>query len=368
MNMVYEKNKQQAVFNQLAWIFNYQPQIEHQHFYSTGSSAEVKTEKKMNNFEGYESPVNNETISDEHFAALFREEQGKFNMSGHVLEVKNDFEKWVAVLNYDNPSLEDLKDKRAKVLTDLFEKGAFYDEANEMSRTHYKNDEIDFSGMVDEDKYRRHYEVFKRLVSFEDGFIIYNKDVNVGKFFYYHRKDKNAEVIRTAFFTCKRFVELIQDEMRKFSEANQGMFDKLPESRQEIIRRVETYIDRGDWQEPATNSNIKAMMRQVLGVGDQKLTADEKALSKVLWDLLETGQGERVSVTFANLIGYFWFYRYLPTTMKAPKLCQKFFRNENVIYQNINKGIPGKKNMPPRFKTILPLLDTYRPKIATIAE
>ena len=54
--------------------------------------------------------------------------------------------------------------------------------------------------------------------------------------------------------------------------------------------------------------------------------------------------------------------------MKGPKLCQIFFRKENVVYQNINKGRPGSDDMPPRFKKVLPLLDAYRPKTVTSIE
>ena len=176
------------------------------------------------------------------------------------------------------------------------------------------------------------------------------------------------EDIYNRLLTLLAVREAMIEKKRKTAETNRNMYEKLPDNRQEIIRRVEAYIDRGDWQEPATNEYIKAMMRQVLGVGAQRLTADEEELSKTLWDLFETGQGERVSVTFANLIGYFWSYQYLPATMKGPKLCQVFFRKENVVYQNINKGRPGSDDMPPRFKKVLPLLDTYRPKTVTSIE
>lgn len=310
----------------------------------------------------------NRKYSDEHFTSLFKQEQDRFIMSNNVLAVKNEFDKWMEESNYGEPSLEDLKEKRANVLAEFFDQGAFCEEAEQKSRTRYRNTEIDFGGMDREEHYRRCYEELGRLITFKDDFINYDKDVHVGKYFYYHRKDTGAEAIRTAFFACKRFVELIQDEMKKQSGANLGRFDLLPESRMEIIRRIEKYIDRGDWQEPATRENIKAMMRQVLGVGTQMLTADEETMSKILWDLFETGQGKRVSITFSNLIGYFAYYQYLPSNYKAPKLSQMFFRNEENVYQNINKGRPGNDNLPPRFGKVITLLDTYRPKAVSDSE
>lgn len=200
------------------------------------------------------------------------------------------------------------------------------------------------------------------------GNLFYLYKFNRERFAYHLYYMALPEEIYNRLLTLLAVREAMLAKKRKTAVANRGMFDNLPDNKQEIIRRVENYIDRGDWQQPATSENIKAMMRQVLGVGSQRLTADEEELSKTLWDLFETGQGERVSVTFANLIGYFWSYQYLPSTMKGPKLCQIFFRKENVAYQNINKGRPGNGNIPPRFKNVLPLLDTYRPKPTMITD
>lgn len=139
-------------------------------------------------------------------------------------------------------------------------------------------------------------------------------------------------------------------------------YEDLSEPRRNIIDKVENLIDNGDWINPASAENIKAFIRQVLGIGYRMLSPEEEKLSSILWDLFESGQGERVRITFQNLIGYCSYYNYLPPNKKSSKLNQEFFKNDAKVYQNIDKGKPGNVDMPPRFKQILPLLDKYRPK------
>ena len=139
-------------------------------------------------------------------------------------------------------------------------------------------------------------------------------------------------------------------------------FEDLPESRQIIIRQVENLIDNGEWQKPASAETIKVFIRQVLGIGYQMLSPEEESMSIKLWDLFESGQGDRIRVTFQNLIGYFSHYGYLPSSKGGDKLNHDFFKNKAKVYQNIDKGRPGNKEMPPRFNEILTLLDKYRPK------
>lgn len=142
---------------------------------------------------------------------------------------------------------------------------------------------------------------------------------------------------------------------------NSGAFEKLSESRQEIIYRLDSLIEKGDWVEPASIDTIKDFIRQVLGVGKKKLYGDEEGMSKVLWGMLENSEkGERV--TFQNLIGYFSFYKLLPEGKGSNSLNKQFFGRDAETYQNINHGRPGNNQMPQKFESILELLNNYRPK------
>lgn len=142
---------------------------------------------------------------------------------------------------------------------------------------------------------------------------------------------------------------------------NSGAFEKLSESRQEIIYRLDSLIEKGDWVEPASIDTIKDFIRQVLGIGKKKLYGDEEGMSKVLWGMLENSEkGERV--TFQNLIGYFSFYKLLPEGKGSNSLNKQFFGRDAETYQNINHGRPGNNQMPQKFESILELLNNYRPK------
>lgn len=142
---------------------------------------------------------------------------------------------------------------------------------------------------------------------------------------------------------------------------NSGAFEKLTESQKEIIIRLDTLIEKGDWIEPASVGSIKDFIRQVLGVGKKRLYGDEESMSKVLWGMLEnTQKGDRV--TFQNLIGYCSFYKLLPERKGSDLLNKDFFGKVTIPYQNIDHGRPGNKHMSQKFRSVLSLLDNYRPK------
>ena len=143
---------------------------------------------------------------------------------------------------------------------------------------------------------------------------------------------------------------------------NAGAFDNLPESRKEIIRRLDVLIEKGDWVEPATIENMKDYLRQVLGVGAMRLCNEEKNKSESLWKQLESGNNE--NVIFLKFVGYSSFYRLLPERKGDSRLKKDFFGDNGPAYQNIAHGKPGNSHMTEDFNSILSLLDKYRPKNA----
>ena len=143
---------------------------------------------------------------------------------------------------------------------------------------------------------------------------------------------------------------------------NAGAFDNLPESRQEMIFRLDALIEKGDWVAPATTDNMKGFLRQILGVGAKKLYSEEVKMSESLWRQFESGNNE--NVTFLKLIGYSSSYKLLPERKGDPKLKKDFFGSNGPSYQNIAHGKPGNNGMTEDFRYILPLLDRYRPKKA----
>ena len=91
------------------------------------------------------------------------------------------------------------------------------------------------------------------------------------------------------------------------SSQNEGAFENLPESRKEMIYRLDALIEKGIWVEPANVKSMKGFIRQVLGVGSKKLYNEEIKMSESLWNQFEIGNNE--NVTFLKLIGYLWKWR-----------------------------------------------------------
>lgn len=135
----------------------------------------------------------------------------------------------------------------------------------------------------------------------------------------------------------------------------------LTPRRQSILEQLLDYADKGDWVSEVTSENVKTMLKMVLGLGDSPLTGKEAEMSETLWKLLESGRGERLRVTWQNMIGYY-DDRHLLKQKSAPALNIDFFGDKDGS-DNINKGRPSRDNMSSGFREVLPLLDAYVPKL-----
>lgn len=135
----------------------------------------------------------------------------------------------------------------------------------------------------------------------------------------------------------------------------------LSTARQTIFNQLKDLADKGDWVNGITSEDIKAMLKIVLGLGEEPLSIKETEQSDTLWRLLENGRGERVMIVWQNLVGYF-DDKHLFKMKSAPALNMDFFGNKTGA-DNINKGRPSRGNMPTGFYDIIPLLDAYVPKV-----
>jgi hypothetical protein len=142
-----------------------------------------------------------------------------------------------------------------------------------------------------------------------------------------------------------------------------GNESSLSDSRQAILNQLLDLADKGDWIKDNIGEQVKAMLKTVLGQGDTLLKDNEAELSKKLWKLLENGRGDRVAIVWQNIVGYLdekgLFY-----LKGSPALNKDFFGNEK-NYSNIDKGRPRNQDngMSSGFREILPLLDTYVPRV-----
>lgn len=158
--------------------------------------------------------------------------------------------------------------------------------------------------------------------------------------------------------------EKVEDDTEKNeTERSVGVGESvLKAERQTIVDRLMELADKGDWADGITASDIKKMLKNVLGLGEAPLTDDNLSMSVTLWNMLEHGRGgDRVRITWQNLVGYL-DDKGLFKKKSSPKLNRDFFEDKNG-YDNINKGRPNsiswETNMPQDFQDVLPLLDTF---------
>lgn len=128
--------------------------------------------------------------------------------------------------------------------------------------------------------------------------------------------------------------------------------------RKEILTDLLNLVDKGDWNPYKIGNDVKQMLLTILGQGETKLNEKESRLSENLWYLLENGRGDRIKITWQNLVGYF-DEKNLFRLKGSPALNKDFFGNEEG-YTNIDKG-RDENNMPQRFYAILELLNAYCP-------
>lgn len=138
----------------------------------------------------------------------------------------------------------------------------------------------------------------------------------------------------------------------------------LSDERQLIFAELMALVENGDWVNGITAGDIKVMLRNVLGMGEVSLTAEQAELSGRLWLLLEAGRkGEngRVRIIWENIVGFLDEKR-LFVQKGSPALDEDFF-GDSKKYTNINKGRPGNDYMSNGFREILPLLEAFAPKL-----
>ena len=132
---------------------------------------------------------------------------------------------------------------------------------------------------------------------------------------------------------------------------------ELQGNRRDILLQLLALIDHGHWLAPASADGIRLMIRKTLGVVEPLTGADYEG-SQCLWRLLEQGKGDRVKVTFQNLIGYFISRKLLREG--SPARNKDFFGSDEG-YSNIDKGI-NESEMSQGFRSLLPFLDRFVPR------
>ena len=301
--------------------------------------------------------------SDEDYIKLFNDLQKDFNKSNVRRRAKTHYDQWREKVCLGQPSMEDMEEYRAGRLLNLFKKGMFAElVANMSSARHYPNEIVfqvkETDAPVTAKDVHKYYHCLHKICDYRDGMLTVIP-LKAGIYFYTHRKDKNASVLRTSFFKYMYKVDLVQQEMQEMQKRRGARLDGLPASRHQILETLAELVGYGEWVAPATDENILEMLYNALGVGMYELTDEDYEMSETLWSMLElTGN---LRVVWQNLIGYFAEHRFFVSTLGSPALNEMFFDNRD-YYQNIDKGRPSYKRKSKKWEHVQPLLDRFVPR------
>ena len=302
--------------------------------------------------------------TDADFKAIY--EQEKKEKEGLKEAALQEYNVWKETECFGSPTLEKLENYRLRTLLELFASGIFDTLVSKMVVTEKKEGEINFDVLDEETECRkawRNYTALRNFFEYETGKLNVRNASRLGRLFYSLANDKTVDDKIAALFLFKYKVALIHKRMQELKEQGNERNKMLNDKRKIILRNIDSFIEKGDWVLPATEENIKQVMRNVLNVGDYVLEGNDLELSKALWDLFENREGDATAVTWQNIVGYMHYYELLPQSKGSSQLQKMFFGNKDADkYTNIDKGKPSSKQVPSKFKKVLSLLDKYRVK------
>lgn len=279
---------------------------------------------------------------------------------------QQEYNVWEETECFGSPTLEKLENYRLRVLLELFASGIFDTLVSKMVVTEKKEGEINFDVLDDEAECRkawRNYTALRDFFEYETGLLNVRNASRLGRLFYSLVNDKAMDEKISALFLFIYKLALIQNRIQELKMLNNERKNMITSKRQIVLRNIDSFIEKGDWVLPATDENIKQMMRNVLNVGDYVLEGNDLELSKALWKLFENREGDATVVTWQNIVGYLYSYELLPQSKGSSQLQKMFFGSHDVDkYTNIDKGKITSTQMPAKFKKVLPLLDKYRVK------
>lgn len=152
-------------------------------------------------------------------------------------------------------------------------------------------------------------------------------------------------ILRRNIVQCGMFPELKKEFEEWMNSENDDT--SLSDSDQKLLKKLCSFIDRGNWQYPATNQNVRTFITELFKIRD----------FRDFFKVGNGGQSGREIISMANIIGYLKNYSLL--TEQPKKLSKTFFGHDDQV-NNINKGMNQDGNS--KYKELLPLLDEYREK------
>ena len=302
--------------------------------------------------------------ADADFKAIFDKEKKENEALKEAAQ--QEYKTWKETECFGAPTLEKLEQYRLRILLELFASGIFDSLVSKMVATEKKDGEINFDVLDEEAECRkawRNYAALRNFFEYEIGVLKLGNTSKLGRLFFTLVDDNRVDEKISALFLFVYRLALIQKRMQELKQLNNERNKTLTDKRRIVLRNIDSFIEKGEWVLPATEENIKQMIRNVLNVGDYVLEGQDLELSKALWDLFESREGDATAVTWQNIVGYLYSYELLPQSKGSSQLQKLFFgKNDVDKYTNIDKGKITSTQMPAKFKNVLPLLDKYRVK------
>jgi hypothetical protein len=301
--------------------------------------------------------------SNEDYLKLYEDQMKLFVKFRHRNSAIQSYRRWCEKDCLGSPTIEDLEEYRSVRLMRLFSTGIYKDRVSTMSRGKHYDNEVTFQ-VPEDDKVlsqkdvHKHYDCLRKMCDYEDHQLKV-VPLQVGIYFYTHRKDENAKEHRKAFLKYMTKVDMAQQQMLEMRKRRGLRLAELTDSRSSILDTLAELVGYGEWVAPATDENILEMLHNALGVGMYELTGDDAAMSEIFWSMLE--QTGNLRVVWQNLIGYFAEHRFFVSTLGSPALNEMFFGNRD-LYQNIDKGRPSYKRKSKKWAQIQQLLDRFVPR------
>lgn len=142
------------------------------------------------------------------------------------------------------------------------------------------------------------------------------------------------------------------NELRDAEPQNNMPRIVMTKERRRVLSALMEYCDRGDWQRGYTSEVMKEYLMLLLGVSpSHDYTDEEYDDAEKVWLLFEHGRGDRLRVTWQNMVGFFAEHGMLNAAKGSPSLNRDFFGDENG-YQNIDKGKSSCVSMPNGFREV----------------
>ena len=302
--------------------------------------------------------------TDADFKAIFEKEKKEKEALKEAAQ--QEYKTWKETECFGAPTLEKLEQYRLRILLELFASGIFDSLVSKMVATEKKDGEINFDVLDEKAECRkawRNYVALRNFMEYETGVLKVSNTSRLGRLFFTLVDDGHVDEKISALFLFIYRLALIQKRMEELKLLNNERNKTLTDKRRIVLRNIDSFIEKGEWVLPATEENIKQMIRNVLNVGDYVLEGQDLELSKTLWDLFESREGDATAVTWQNIVGYLYSYELLPQSKGSSQLQKMFFgKNDVDKYTNIDKGKITSTQMPAKFKNVLPLLDKYRVK------